>query len=139
MDKLEMEDDEKALLQSICEKIRDMREERGITLEQSEALGWVNWRTLQRIETHPIDMKILTLFKISKLYNEKMSTILYNIEKELEAEELPMSKEQVIENIIETLVLIGDDAQNLETSPNGKVLLIADLHQLQHLIRLLLT
>ena len=75
-----MADDERMLLIHLCDKFRELREAKGLTLEQTEALGWKDWKHLQRIETQPRDIRISTLFKISKLYGEKMSTILSDIE-----------------------------------------------------------
>ena len=52
--------------------------------------------------------------------------------------ETTMSKEQLIENALEILQLIKNDLDHID-GPNARVLLIADLAQLQHLIGLLLT
>lgn len=77
---LNMQKDEEIFLKNLCQKIRQLRIEQRITLEQTEGLGWKNWRHLQYIEKNPSDIRILTLFKIAKLYKKNMGQILSDVD-----------------------------------------------------------
>lgn len=59
-------------------RIRKIREDKGLTLEETEEYGYLSWRHLQRIETGK-NVNLLTVYKISKLYNIKLSELLKNL------------------------------------------------------------
>lgn len=62
------------LLKKLGARLRDIRLERGWTLEDAEEHGWPNWRHLQKIETGK-NLTVVTLRKIADLYKIKISQI----------------------------------------------------------------
>lgn len=53
-------------------RLRQIRIEKGWTLEQVEEHGWNNWRHLQLIETGKKNVTIWTLKKLSQTYDMEL-------------------------------------------------------------------
>lgn len=70
-------DDDK-LLKSLGEKLREIRHQKGWTLEETEEHGWTSWKHLQRIESGK-NVTILTLNKLAKLYQIQLKDIFTEI------------------------------------------------------------
>ena len=62
------------LLKKLGARLRDIRLEKGWTLEDAEEHGWPNWRHLQKIETGK-NLTVVTLRKVADLYKIKISQI----------------------------------------------------------------
>ncbi len=69
---------DKAFLKALGAKLREIRLEKGWTLEETEEHGWPNWRHLQKIETGK-NFNITTLYKISKLYKKSIIEIVEDL------------------------------------------------------------
>ena len=54
-------------LSKLGKRLREIRIEKGWTLEDTEEHGWPNWRHLQKIETGK-NLTITTLKKLSEMY-----------------------------------------------------------------------
>lgn len=65
----------------LCSLIRELRHEKGWTLEETEEYGWHDWKYLQRIENGK-NITVQTLLKICDLYGEKPSKLFQKLEKE---------------------------------------------------------
>lgn len=70
------EDDK--FLKALGQRLRDIRNQKGWTLEETEEHGWPSWKHLQRIESGK-NVTIITLNKLSKLYKMAISEIFKNI------------------------------------------------------------
>ena len=66
------------LLKTLGAKLRQLRIEKGWTLEETEEHGWPNWRHLQKIEQGK-NITIITLKRLSKLYKISLSDLLINL------------------------------------------------------------
>lgn len=77
---MKVDQNSKKFLRHLGLKIREIRNEKGWTLEETEEYGWASWRHLQKIEAGK-NITVLTLWKISKLYKVPISHLLSNIEK----------------------------------------------------------
>lgn len=64
------------LLKKIGARLREIRLEKGWTLEETEEHGWPNLRHLQKIETGNKNITVITLRKLAELYKIKISEIL---------------------------------------------------------------
>lgn len=60
--------EDKLFLKKFGLKIRQLRESKGWTLEETEEHGWPSWRHLQRIESGNKNITILTLIRLQKLF-----------------------------------------------------------------------
>ncbi len=69
--------DEELFLKNLGSRLRQIREKRGWTLEETEEHGWPNWRHLQRIETGK-NVTAATLFRLSKLYGMSFEKLFPN-------------------------------------------------------------
>lgn len=49
-------------------KMRELREEKGWTLEETEDYGWPSWHHLQKIESGHKNINLTTVLRLSKLY-----------------------------------------------------------------------
>ncbi|PIK15522.1 helix-turn-helix transcriptional regulator [Halobacteriovorax sp. JY17] len=67
-------EEDRLFLQNLGNKLRDIRNLKGWTLEETEDHGWPSWRHLQRIETGK-NVTLLTIVKLSKLYKIKLEDI----------------------------------------------------------------
>ena len=67
--------EEKEFLKRLGSRLRELRNERGWSLEETEEHGWPSWRHLQRIESGK-NVTILTLLRVSKLYRISLRDIL---------------------------------------------------------------
>ena len=56
-------------------RIRELRHQKGWTLEEVEEHGWPNWRHLQKIETGK-NVTIISILRISKLYKVSLDKLL---------------------------------------------------------------
>ena len=56
-------------------RVREIRERKGWTLEETEAHGWTNWQHLQKIESGK-NITLATLFRICDVFNVKVSELL---------------------------------------------------------------
>ncbi|MDZ4660757.1 MAG: helix-turn-helix transcriptional regulator [Pseudomonadota bacterium] len=56
-------------------RLRQLREARGWTLEETEEHGWSSWRHLQRVESGK-NVTLVTIKKLSKLYKISLSQLL---------------------------------------------------------------
>lgn len=65
---------EKVFLKALGARLREIRLQKGWTLEEAEEHGWPNWRHLQKIESGK-NFTITTLKKLSKLYKKSISEI----------------------------------------------------------------
>lgn len=57
------------------QRLRDIREKKGLTLEQVEELGFITWRHLQRIEKGK-NVNLTTVKKISEMYEIPLQKLL---------------------------------------------------------------
>lgn len=71
-----MEINEKELLKSFGRIVRDLREQKGWTLEETEEHGWPAWQHLQKIETGKKNINLTTLIKLAELFKLKTSTLI---------------------------------------------------------------
>ncbi len=55
------------VIEALGLRLRQIRERKGWTLEQTEEHGWVSWRHLQRIESGK-NVTLITLYRVAKLY-----------------------------------------------------------------------
>jgi cytoskeletal protein RodZ len=55
------------LLKKIGARLREIRLEKGWTLEETEEHSWPNWRHLQKIETGNKNITVITLRKLAEL------------------------------------------------------------------------
>lgn len=67
------------LIKKLGIKLREIRNSKGWTLEETENQGWPNWRHLQKIESGK-NITLATLIKISNLYSIKLSELIKSIE-----------------------------------------------------------
>ncbi|MDO9181024.1 MAG: helix-turn-helix transcriptional regulator [Bacteriovorax sp.] len=67
------------LIKKLGIKLREIRNSKGWTLEETENQGWPNWRHLQKIESGK-NVTLATLIKISNLYSIKLSELVKSIE-----------------------------------------------------------
>ena len=67
--------EDKKYLRRLGARIRDLRIERGWTLEGTEDRGWSNWTHLQRIEAGK-NITVVTLRKVAQLYKISLSELL---------------------------------------------------------------
>lgn len=56
-------------------RLREVRQSKGWTLEETEEHGWPSWKHPQRIESGK-NVTIITIYKLSKLYKMKLSELL---------------------------------------------------------------
>ena len=59
-------------------RLREIRNEKGWTLEETEEHGWPSWRHLQKIEAGK-NITMATLWKLSKTYKVPMYSILTDL------------------------------------------------------------
>ena len=59
-------------------RIRDLRNERGWTLEGTENHGWVSWRHLQRLEAGK-NFTVFTLVRVANLFGVHPSELLKDL------------------------------------------------------------
>ena len=55
-------------------KVRELRESKGWTLENTEDHGWSNWQHLQKIESGK-NVTLTTVFKICEVFNVKLTDL----------------------------------------------------------------
>lgn len=70
----------KQFLFKLGARVKQLRKDRGWSLEQTEEHGWKNWRHLQRIETGHKNVTISTLRKIATLYDTTLDELLKGLE-----------------------------------------------------------
>ena len=68
-----------AFLKEFGLRIRQLRTDKGWTLEETELHGWPSWRHLQKIEAGK-NITILTLRKIATLYKVNFSELLDDLQ-----------------------------------------------------------
>lgn len=56
-----------AFLKRVGQRVRELRLERGWTLEETEEKGWPSWRHLQKVEGGK-NVTIATIWKICRLF-----------------------------------------------------------------------
>lgn len=64
---MELTAEEKKFLKKLGLRLRQIRESKGWTLEQTEEHGWHSWRHLQRIESGK-NVTIVSLRRLSKVF-----------------------------------------------------------------------
>lgn len=64
--------EDKTFLKNLGQRLREIRNDRGWTLEDTEEHGWSSWKHLQRIESGK-NVTVITLQKLSRLYNLPIS------------------------------------------------------------------
>jgi len=62
-------------LKKLGQRLREIRLEKGWTLEQTEEHGWSSWRHLQKIESGK-NINVSTLYKLSLVYKIPVKEIL---------------------------------------------------------------
>ncbi len=55
-------------------KVREIRELKGWTLENTEDHGWSNWQHLQKIESGK-NVTLATVFKVCEVFNVKLADL----------------------------------------------------------------
>jgi transcriptional regulator with XRE-family HTH domain len=70
---------DKKFLKLLGVRIRELREARGWTLEETEEHGWPSWRHLQRIETGHKNVTITTLKRVSHTIGISISELLKDL------------------------------------------------------------
>lgn len=68
--------EEKLFLKRLGLRIRQLREERGWTLEETEDYGWISWRHLQQIESGRKNINFITILRLAKLFNISVKTLI---------------------------------------------------------------
>jgi hypothetical protein len=71
--------DERRFLKRLGLRLRELREVKGWTLEETESHGWLNWRHLQALESGK-NMTIITLRRAAKLYKISLQKLLSEAE-----------------------------------------------------------
>lgn len=72
---MKLKREEKIYLRHLGLNIRNLRKMKDWTLEDTEEMGWTSWRHLQEIESGKRSPGIITLRRISKLYNISLCKI----------------------------------------------------------------
>lgn len=62
----------------LAQRLKEIRKERGWTLEGTEEYGWPSWRHLQRIESGK-NITLATLWYLAKLYKVHPSDLLKDL------------------------------------------------------------
>ena len=57
-------------------RLRELRNQRGLTLEETEELGVKSWKHLQRIEAGDANITMATLIQVAKIYRVHPSDVL---------------------------------------------------------------
>ena len=57
-------------------RLRELRNNRGLTLEETEEYGLRSWKHLQRIEAGEANITIATLINLAKIYHLHPSDVL---------------------------------------------------------------
>jgi transcriptional regulator with XRE-family HTH domain len=65
---------DKKKLKAFGLKIREIRESKGWTLENTEDHGWSNWQHLQKIESGK-NVTLATVFKVCEVFNIKLTDL----------------------------------------------------------------
>lgn len=65
-------------LKRLGARLKDIRKEKGWTLEQTEEHGWSSWRHLQKIENVK-NVTLATLWKLSKVYKVPINVFFENL------------------------------------------------------------
>ena len=55
-------------------RVRQIREDKGWTLEETEAHGWLNWQHLQKIESGK-NVTLATVFKICDVFDVEVKDL----------------------------------------------------------------
>ncbi|MCY4523309.1 MAG: hypothetical protein OXB84_01080 [Halobacteriovoraceae bacterium] len=71
-----MKREEKKFLRDLGLRLRRIREKKGWTLEYTEEQGYPAWQHLQRVESGAKRVEILTLRRLSIVYNVSLKEIL---------------------------------------------------------------
>jgi hypothetical protein len=71
--------DEARFLKRLGMKLRELRQSKGWTLEETEDHGWISWRHLQDIESGR-NLTMISLRRAAKLYRVPLSKIFADIE-----------------------------------------------------------
>lgn len=69
----------KKFLKRLGLRLREIRNQKEWTLEDTEAHGWQSWRHLQKIESGK-NITVATLWSLSKLYGIDISTLLKDLD-----------------------------------------------------------
>ena len=72
---MEISKKEEKFLKELGQKIREVRLQKGWTLEETEEHGWPNWRHLQKIESGK-NITIISLYRIARLYKVCITSLL---------------------------------------------------------------
>lgn len=75
---MKIEPKSKASLKKVGAKIRQLRQQHGWTLEETEEHGWPSWRHLQKIEAGK-NITLVTLFSVAKLLKIHPSELLKDL------------------------------------------------------------
>lgn len=67
---------EKAYFKKLGLRLRELRNKRGLTLEDTEEHGVKSWKHLQRIEAGEANITMATLLQLSKIYRVDPSDVL---------------------------------------------------------------
>lgn len=71
---MEIDQATEKFLKKLGQRLRQIRQEKGWTLEETEEHGWPSWRHLQKIEAGK-NVTLATLFKISQVYKVNISDL----------------------------------------------------------------
>ncbi|MGZ3803091.1 MAG: helix-turn-helix domain-containing protein [Pseudobdellovibrionaceae bacterium] len=63
-----MSQSKKKILKDFGARVRQLRNERGWTLEETEDHGWISWRHLQQIESGQKNVTLETIIKLARLF-----------------------------------------------------------------------
>jgi transcriptional regulator with XRE-family HTH domain len=69
---------EDKIVRSLGAKLRQIRERKGWTLEETEEHGWTSWRHLQRIESGK-NVTLTTLYRLTRLYGISLEYLFKDI------------------------------------------------------------
>lgn len=70
--------DPKKVLRQLGLRVRELRNEKGWTLEECESHGWTNWRHLQTIEAGK-NITVETLINLANLFSVHPSELLEDV------------------------------------------------------------
>lgn len=65
-------------LKKLGQRLREIRQDKGWTLEETEEHGWPSWRHLQKIESGK-NITVATLWKLARVYNISLSEVFNQI------------------------------------------------------------
>lgn len=70
---------EQKFLKKLGKRLRELRKQKGWTLEETEEHGWPNWRHLQKMEAGK-NVTVISLLRVSIMYKVDICALFQNRE-----------------------------------------------------------